>query len=187
MAMRGIAWSAVACLACLAGCAPDNGLKMGRVSGKITYRGEPVEDGQILFAPDEAKGTVGVPAMAKIASDGSYSLSTQDPGDGAIVGFHRVGVRGIDPTPVEASGKEQAAQTGKDIFAARAKAAKTRRRPSTVSGKEETITINSKVYHLTTPAKLANPNESGILVEVFKGGNRVDLDIQEDGSVKVTR
>ena len=182
--MRGVAWCILAGLAGLAGCGPDNGLTMGRVSGRVTYRGQPVEDGQILFAPDDSKGTVGVPALAKIGTDGSYTLSTQEPGDGAIVGHHKVGVRGIDPEPIAAEEKAQAPTTGKEVFAARAKASRAGRR---APAEAETITINSKVYRLTTPARLANPNQSGIAVEVSKGRNRFDLDIQEDGSVKINR
>jgi hypothetical protein len=180
--MRRFVGGAVVGLSLMAGCGPDNGLTMGRVEGKVTYRGEPIEDGQILFVPDDAKGTSGVPALAKIESDGTFRLSTQDPGDGAIVGHHRVGIRGIEASdtgtaaPVPASGKE--------IFAARAKATRARRlRPA--NGKAETVTINSIVYKLTTPAKIANPNESGISLEVARGSNRFAIDIQEDGSVKV--
>ena len=185
--MRRIAWCAVTGLAALTGCGSDNGLTMGKVYGTVTYRGEPVEDGQILFTPDIEKGTVGVPAMAKIAADGSYSLSTQEPGDGAIVGHHRVGVRGIDPNPVTTTDKPQASMTGKDVFAARTKATRAPRRNPPGTGEAATLTINDKVYRLTTPSKLANPNKSGILVEVSEGRNRIHLDIQEDGSVKVNR
>ncbi|MHC5540614.1 hypothetical protein ACYOEI_20545, partial [Singulisphaera rosea] len=74
--MKRVARIALASLGVLGGCSADNGLTMGRVSGTVTYRGEPIESGQVLFAPDESKGTVGVPAMAKINSDGTYTLST---------------------------------------------------------------------------------------------------------------
>jgi hypothetical protein len=38
----------VAAVCALCGCGPGNGLTMGRVSGLVTYNGQPVELGEVL-------------------------------------------------------------------------------------------------------------------------------------------
>lgn len=55
------------------------------VSGKVTWQGKPVTQGKIGFYPDQ-----GVPAFGEIQPDGSYTLTTFKPGDGAVPGRHRV-------------------------------------------------------------------------------------------------
>src|SRR4051794_23200847 len=88
-----------ACLIALTGCS-NNGLTLGRVQGKITYKGQPVSAGEVFFMPDESKGTTGPPALGSISSDGSYVMSTEESGDGAIVGIHHIGIVGRDPKPI---------------------------------------------------------------------------------------
>ncbi|MHC5538240.1 hypothetical protein ACYOEI_08425, partial [Singulisphaera rosea] len=104
-------------------------------------------------------------------------------------GFHRVGIRGLVPKSGAGGEKaEPAANTpksGQQIFAARAKAARAASRVRRTNPENATITINGQEYQLSTPSKLANPNVSGILVQVSRGSNTVDLAIQEDGSVKI--
>lgn len=51
------------------------------VAGKITYDGQPVTQGTVVFYPEE-----GQPAMGTIAADGSYRLTTFEDGDGAAAG-----------------------------------------------------------------------------------------------------
>ncbi len=85
------------------GCGGDPGL--GRVSGRITYKGEPVPGGTVFFSPEEA-GKRG--AQGPIDSDGNYTLGTFDTGDGAPAGRHRVSVvaQGPDkPIPAKMKGK----------------------------------------------------------------------------------
>jgi len=67
----------------------------GKVSGKVTYEGKPVEAGSISFVPitTGTSGDTGLaikPAGGAIKSDGSYVLTTYLDGDGAIVGRHTV-------------------------------------------------------------------------------------------------
>jgi hypothetical protein len=69
------------------GCA-DGSLPTGRVSGKVTFDGQPVTSGSITFAP--TSGTVGKPAIGAVNADGSYTLSTYAAGDGAAIGHHKV-------------------------------------------------------------------------------------------------
>jgi hypothetical protein len=184
-------WLAIAAACGLIGCGPSNGLTMGRITGTITYRGEPVEFGDVLFAPDESKGATGVASMGIIRKDGSYIMSTQESGDGVIAGFHRVGIRVLDPTPVRASPVPEpapGASTAQEDLAARmarrkAQAPRTRR----VHAKEDapTVSFNGHVYRFIASPKLANPATSGLAVEVSRGSNRIDFAIQEDDSVQV--
>lgn len=57
------------------------------VSGKVTVQGQPVQGGTLVFSPLKGEGKS---ATAEIKSDGTYTLGTNRPGDGAVVGRHRV-------------------------------------------------------------------------------------------------
>jgi hypothetical protein len=59
------------------------------VSGKITINGKPVNQGRISFHPTTGER----PALANIQPDGSYSLTTFEQGDGALLGQHKVSVK----------------------------------------------------------------------------------------------
>ncbi len=74
----------------LAGCGGDPSKpKLGKVSGTVTYKGQPVTSGTVRFTPDASKGgETGQVASGQIESDGSYELTTFDTGDGAILGQH---------------------------------------------------------------------------------------------------
>jgi hypothetical protein len=56
------------------------------VSGKVIYKGAPVKKGAINFVPTKPEGRG---AAGQIA-DGYYSLTTLNPGDGAIPGKYKV-------------------------------------------------------------------------------------------------
>jgi hypothetical protein len=61
------------------------------VQGKVTYMGQPLAGGTIQFEPDrgrEASGTIG--------PDGTFTLTTFNENDGAVVGTHRVAATGVD-------------------------------------------------------------------------------------------
>ena len=68
-----------------------SGPEMARVSGKITYDGKPVTEGNIAFA-STAPG--GANANSPIGPDGSYDLLTNEKGDGAQVGEYMVSIIG---------------------------------------------------------------------------------------------
>lgn len=67
----------------LPGC--NQGPQLASVSGRITVGGKAITEGVIMFQPEE-----GPPAIGTIQSDGTYTLKTFKPGDGALVGKHRV-------------------------------------------------------------------------------------------------
>jgi hypothetical protein len=191
--MRIAFWLGCTVAACaLAGCGSGNGLTMGRVYGVVTYNGQPVEFGEVLYLPDTEKGNSGVPSMGPITKDGSYVMSTQDEGDGVIAGYHKVGIRALDAVPVgdESAAVEAAAASSKNAFAGRMKNAKGQSpaiRKNRAKKDAPTVSFRGRVHRFLAPEKLANPQTSGIAVQISRGSNRVNFDIAEDGSVKVTQ
>jgi hypothetical protein len=189
----GRTWSALAILVGLAGCGPGNGLTLGRVQGKITYKGEPVRWGSVVFVPDASKGTEGPPAMALISREGTYAMATESADDGVIVGFHKVGITGFDPTPIaKPEGEEEPPDEPLEKLAAKAQASKKARMggrgPS--RKKSDVITrtlVDGKTYRVIVPEKVLEPTTSGIQVEVARGSNTMDFDIQEDGTVQIDK
>jgi hypothetical protein len=75
----------------LTGCGAHQGRSYTRklipVKGTITYKGKPLTKGTIRFEPD-----AGRKASGAIRPDGTFVLSTVQPGDGAVPGVHRVAV-----------------------------------------------------------------------------------------------
>jgi hypothetical protein len=193
--MRIPTWLCVAsvCALALAGCGPGNGLTMGRVSGLVTYQGKPVELGEVLFVPDSDKGNSGVPSMGAIRPDGTYVMSTQDSGDGVIAGYHKVGIRALDAVPVTKDGgaePQPEVATGTNPMADRIKKRKAQAqaaRQSRAKSDAPSVSFNGKVHRFLAPDRLANPETSGIRVQVARGSNRFNFAIEEDGSVKVTQ
>jgi hypothetical protein len=79
-------------LASLAGCSNDP--KTAVVRGKVTYKGKPVPNGTVNFIPAN-----GPAATGEIGRDGSYRLKTFRPGDGAILGTHKVVIIAMEDVP----------------------------------------------------------------------------------------
>jgi len=79
-----------ACIALLPllGCGEDDGIgKRYSVSGRVTYKGEPVQRGNVSFAPQGVgRGANGV------LKNGYYSMTTLTPGDGVLPGNYKVGI-----------------------------------------------------------------------------------------------
>ena len=66
---------------------------MGRVNGKVLYKGAPVTDATVTFMADGApRAATGMTNM-----NGEFQLTTFDNNDGAIVGEHKVTVSVIIP------------------------------------------------------------------------------------------
>lgn len=87
------------------GCGQNSGPRRYEVSGKVSYRGEPVRFGYIYLEPDPLAGNSGPGSMAKII-DGAYRT---DPGTGVVGGSYRVRICGLGP-PAEDLGD------GKPLF-----------------------------------------------------------------------
>lgn len=89
--------AAVLVVAILASLVPTgcgrSGPKMAGVSGTVTYQGKPVPKGTITFQSDDPNGRN---AVGSIDPDGSYTLQTEKPGDGALPGDYRVAISARD-------------------------------------------------------------------------------------------
>ncbi len=82
-----------ACYLCLggvllAGCGRSEP-PLAPVRGQVTFRGQPLAGGTIVFTPDPQRGGSGPQAWAEIGPDGRYALCTGGK-NGAVPGWHRV-------------------------------------------------------------------------------------------------
>lgn len=67
------------------------------VNGTVMYEGKPLENYRVFFyVPGDAAQE---PASGRIQSDGSFSLTVREPGDGAIVGLNQVWLKYDPPLP----------------------------------------------------------------------------------------
>jgi hypothetical protein len=73
----------------LTGC--EGGDALMPVFGKVTYRGNPLQTGFIVFSADPEKGTQGPVGVSKIDSDGGYAIKTGEQ-EGIAPGWYRVTV-----------------------------------------------------------------------------------------------
>jgi len=64
------------------------------VKGKVTYKGQPLTKGVIEFEPDG----YGRPARGQLQADGTFELTTLQPGDGVVAGEHRISITQLDKT-----------------------------------------------------------------------------------------
>jgi hypothetical protein len=120
------------------------------VSGKITLNGEPVTQGRISFHPTNGER----PALANIQPDGSYSLTTFERGDGALLGHHKVSIKSTrieNAPPPPKDFREEAAQA--------AEMAKT-------GGPQLVFIVDKKYYDERT---------TDLEVEVKSGDNKIDF------------
>jgi hypothetical protein len=79
----------------LIGCGGDDGIgQRFPVSGTVTYNGEPLKTGTVSFFPEDSN--TGRGASGAILEDGSYTLTTQSPGDGAFGGKYKVAISAVE-------------------------------------------------------------------------------------------
>lgn len=186
---KWLALSVAATLLALAGCS-NNGLHLAKVHGKVTYKGQPVQKGTVFFMPDEAKGTVGPAAMGGISADGSYVLSTEQSGDGVIVGLHKVGITGFDPNPVSGGAPAADPETNPEGYMeAKAQASAIVRgespRPVRKAADEDLfVGRDGKKWRYVVPKKFSNPAESGVIVKI-SGARTINFDIDAAGTVQL--
>jgi hypothetical protein len=173
-----------AVLTILSGCGSGNGLNLAKVSGKVSYKGQPVKNGTVFFMPDEGRGTVGPPAVGSITTDGSFVMSTETAGDGVIVGHHKVGITGIEPASVSSQEAPDPTQDPGGYMKVKAKI--TAQAASGAFKKTEELFTDKggKKYRYVVPMKYSNPEESGIIVKI-DGSQTINFDIDQTGNVRV--
>jgi hypothetical protein len=143
-------------LVVLIGCGDSTGLeKRYPVSGKVTYKGQPVPKGNVFFVPVDA--TKGRSAGGEIAEDGSYTLTTAEEGDGALPGEYKVAVisQDIDMTEVL---KEAGGGAGRQ---------------------SETFRKATKQAKYLVPKKYSDPETSGLKKTVEARSNTIDLELSD--------
>jgi len=81
------------CLALCIGLVGCGGAGLAPVKGKVTVNGAPATQGNLTFSPiggSSEDREAGKTASAEIQSDGTYTVATNKPGDGAKIGRHRI-------------------------------------------------------------------------------------------------
>lgn len=146
------AWWCLLAAPLLPGCGPSLP-ERGVVTGTIKVDGQPINQGQVCFWPDQGR-----PATGTIQADGTYRLTTFEPGDGAILGKHRVTVeakrvvgKGKMPTSME----EEIAMIGSGQNSAR-----------------------DFKLHWLAPERYRVKETSGLIAEVKSGENQLDFDLK---------
>jgi hypothetical protein len=127
------------------------------VKGKITINGKPVTTGRISFHPTTGER----PALANIQPDGSYSLTTFEAGDGALLGHHKVSIK--------STRIENAPPPPKDFQEDAAQAAELAKR----GGPQLVFIVDKKYYDERT---------TDLEAEVKPGDNEIDFNLPASGS-----
>lgn len=145
----------VACLMCgwFSGCsgAAKGAPKLHRVSGTVTYKGQPVPGAKVMFLGDGNKP----PAVGTTDDSGHYTLASLA-GTGAVAGKHQVVVlKETEPDPTE------------KVNMSMDEAAVAAKHPP--KAKPTTSLI---------PAKYASAQTSGLEFEVKEGRNDIPIELQ---------
>jgi hypothetical protein len=105
-------WIVPVVCSCLAlGCGGDG---TNRISGKVTFMGQPVPAGKIYFMPDGSKGNTGPTGYADI-KNGIYDTSSAG-GRGAPAGAVIIAIEGIDPSGPPAKADPSGEVTTRVLF-----------------------------------------------------------------------
>ena len=140
---------AAASLSLVAGC--DTGPSVAPVHGNVLHKGKTVTTGTVTFYPVGG----GRAAVGAIKTDGTYTLSRKEPGDGVVVGEYKVAIEATEAV----EGAVQKPETLADELAAAPRAF------TAPAGK-----------HLI-PAKYSTVESSGLTAIVETGNNEIDFDL----------
>jgi hypothetical protein len=138
------------------GCGGSDEVPPVSVTGKITFKGKPVEEAIVTFMST----TGGRSASGKTEKDGSFQLTTNRTGDGAIPGEYKITIakvekaKGGGSTGVDISDGDFGADYGAMMAGA-------------ASGNTRKLIKN------ILPEKYASPTESGLSRTVDKSGKNV--------------
>jgi hypothetical protein len=135
----------------VAGCGGPEADQTYPVSGRITSRGQPLAQGTVTFVPEAGGSRV---ATGEIQPDGSYTLTTIAPSDGALPGKYRVTITAEEVVPSKVKGA---------VVARAALSPEEARRAPTRS---------------LIPAKYGLPEASGLSAVVEARSNTADFDLE---------
>lgn len=82
------------CVLSSSGC--SDGGSAYRITGTVTFKGQPIPEGRIYFLPDNTKGNTGAGGFAEI-KNGKYDTSAPN-GRGSVGGPMKVAIEGWDPS-----------------------------------------------------------------------------------------
>ena len=149
----------IAVAAAVSGCGNSDRPPLGRVTGKVTYKGQPLEVGEVVFNPMlESAAKTGQPAIGTLGSGGYYRLTTFDDGDGALVGEHIVTVKSNEVIRSQKPRKN-------DVEGIRTPGP---------DGKLSYVSLKSRI-----PVKYGNPNKSGLRFTVKPESNEFNIDLTD--------
>jgi hypothetical protein len=94
----------------IAGCGSSNELDMVPIRGEVTYNGQPVTEGSVVYIPVESTGRQ---ATGKIQPDGSFQLTTREANDGAVVGEYKIVVHAVKAPWEEMPSREEMEKRGR--------------------------------------------------------------------------
>jgi hypothetical protein len=84
-----VAWLSISVFG--SGCGGSGQLPTARVKGKVSFNGQPVNGGTITFSPVvPGSNEPGKAATGPIGTDGTFTLTTYQQNDGAVIGRHKV-------------------------------------------------------------------------------------------------
>ena len=150
----------VAVMVALTGCAPTNDVGAAKVTGAVTYNGNPVEGATVSFVPS---GEGGKMAAGTTDAQGKFTLTTVQAGDGAVPGAYQVAI-----SKVEGSASSGEIQTEEE-----ARAAAMPGSPGPVAVKEAKDLL---------PAIYKDSAKSGLTAEVTDSGpNNFTFDLTDAG------
>jgi len=135
-------------IACLAagGCGPKRP-ETFPVSGRVTYKGQPVARGLVAFYPAEGRMATG-----DIGPDGRYSLTTFHAGDGALPGRHGVTIDA--KRIVGASGQ-----------------------PTSLREESRMVSLGTGKVEWLVPEEYSHHETSPLTTEVTRGENTINFDL----------
>ncbi|MGE3819977.1 MAG: hypothetical protein AB7I30_11105 [Isosphaeraceae bacterium] len=141
LAPSGLALPLFLALTFLATGCGQSGPVMGRVSGTVTYKGQPLTKGNVSFVSTEPSRPN---ASGAITSDGSFTLQTREPGDGAEVGEYKIAVTDIDPDSYNTALPGEAPKVPKSEIPAKYADANTSGLTHSVTTGSNTVTLELK-------------------------------------------
>jgi hypothetical protein len=88
----------------IAGCSGGNALDTFPVRGEVTYNGQPLGEGTVVYLPAEPGGRQ---ATGALQPDGTFSLTTRERDDGAVKGAYKIVIYAYEPHPGEPQSREE--------------------------------------------------------------------------------